>query len=103
MREIYNVSKTDAEIAQRKDELIKYMKWKQKDTIEVYEHHFDEERHRGFHDKMLEHIAEKEKEYIKQPKQKRTKKPTLTVVNTVKDMELEVDIQALLDDLEDEL
>ncbi|MBD5798680.1 integrase, partial [Bacillus pseudomycoides] len=96
MRETYNVSKTDAEIAQRKDELIKYMKWKQKDTIEVYEHHFDEERHRGFHDKMLEHIAEKEKEYIKQPKQKRTKKPTLTVVNTVKDMELEVDIQALL-------
>ncbi|PFN04992.1 tyrosine-type recombinase/integrase [Bacillus cereus] len=105
MREIYNVSKTDAEIAQRKDELIKYMKWRQKDTIEVYEHHFDEERHRGFHDMMLENLAEKEKEYIKQPKQKRTKKPALTVVDTAKDMELKIDIQALLDldDLEDEL
>ncbi|MFL0401527.1 tyrosine-type recombinase/integrase [Bacillus nitratireducens] len=101
MREIYNVSKTDAEIAQRKDELITYMKWRQKDTIEVYEHHFDEERHRGFHDKMLEHIAEKEKEYIKQPKQ--TKKPAMTVVDTAKDIELEMDIQALLDDLEDAL
>lgn len=103
MRGIYNVSKTDAEIAQRKNELITYMKWRQKDTIEVYEHHFDEERHRGFHDKMLEHIAEKEKEYMKQIKQKRTKKPALTVIDTAKDIELEVDIQALLDDLEDEL
>ncbi|HDX9491198.1 TPA: site-specific integrase [Bacillus thuringiensis] len=103
IREIYNVSKTDAEIAQRKDEFIKYMKWRQKDTIEIYEHHFDEERHRGFHDKMLKQIAEKEKEYMKQPKQKRIKKPALNVVDTIKDMELEVDIQALLDDLEDEL
>lgn len=102
MREIYNVSKTNAEIKQRKDELIKYMKWKQKDTIEVYEHHFDEERYRGFHDNMLENIAEKEKEYMEQPKQKRTKKPFLTVRDTAKETELEIDIQALLDDLEDE-
>ncbi|MDF2085185.1 tyrosine-type recombinase/integrase [Bacillus pseudomycoides] len=103
MREIYSISKTDAEIEQRKNELIKYMKWKQKDTIEVYEHHFDEERQRCFHDKMLEHIAEKEKDYMEHPKQKQIKKLTLTVVDTAKDMELEVDIQALLNDLEDEL
>ncbi|PEM68056.1 tyrosine-type recombinase/integrase [Bacillus pseudomycoides] len=100
MREIYNVSKTEAEVKQRKDELIKYMKWRQKDTIEVYEHHFDEERYRNFHDKMLEHIAEKEKEYVEQPKH--TKKPLLTVIDTAKQTELEVDIQALLDDVEDE-
>ncbi|HDR7454413.1 TPA: site-specific integrase [Bacillus cereus] len=103
MREIYNISKTDAEIAQRKNELIKYMKWKQKETIEVYEHHFDEERHRGFHDKMLEHIAKKEKEYMNQSKQKRVKKAELTIVDTAKDIELEVDIQVLLDDFEGEL
>ncbi|EJV56783.1 tyrosine-type recombinase/integrase [Bacillus cereus] len=102
MREIYNVSKTNAEIKQRKDELIKYMKWKQKDTIEVYEHHFDEERYRSFHDNMLEDIAEKEKEYMEQSKQKRTNKPLLNVIYTAKETELEVDIQALLDDLEDE-
>ena len=29
--------------------------------MDVYEHHFDEERHRDFHDNMLEQIAEKEK------------------------------------------
>ncbi|MEK4499232.1 hypothetical protein [Bacillus sp. FSL R12-0069] len=102
MREIYNVSKTNAEIKQRKDELIKYMKWKQKDTIEVYEHHFDEERYRSFHDNMLEDIAEKEKEYMEQSKQKRTNKPLLNLIDTAKETELEVDIQALLDDLEDE-
>ena len=100
MREIYNVSKTDVEIKQRKDELIKYMKWRQKDTIEVYEHHFDEERHRSFHDNMLAQIAEREKEYMEQSKQKRTKKPVLAVINTAKEAELEVDIQTLLDDLE---
>ncbi|MEI4605903.1 hypothetical protein WAG19_29345 [Bacillus cereus] len=102
MREIYNVSRTDAEIKQRKDELIKYMKWRQKDTIEVYEHHFDEERHRSFHDNMLAQIAEKEKEYMEQLKQKRTKKPILTVVDTANETELEVDIQVLLEELEDE-
>ncbi|MES5844488.1 MULTISPECIES: site-specific integrase [unclassified Bacillus cereus group] len=100
IREIYNVSKTDTEIQQRKHELIKYMKWKQKETIEVYEHHFDEERHRSFHDNMFMHIVEQEKNYIKQQKQKRTKKSFLDVVD--KEKELEIDIQALLDDLEDE-
>ena len=33
MREIYNISKTSAEIKQRKDELIKYMKWRQKTQL----------------------------------------------------------------------
>ncbi|EPC8419426.1 site-specific integrase [Bacillus wiedmannii] len=102
MREIYNISKTDAEIQQRKDELFKYMKWKQKDTMDVYEHHFDEERHRNFHDNMLEQIAEKEKEYVEQLKQKRTKRPLLTVIDKAKETELEVDIHVLLNDLEDE-
>ena len=58
IREIYNISKTDAEIKQRKDAFIKYMRWRQKTMMDVYEHHFDEERHRDFHDNMLEQIAE---------------------------------------------
>ncbi|MGE7869142.1 tyrosine-type recombinase/integrase [Bacillus paramycoides] len=102
VREIYNISKTEAEIEQRKDELIKYMGWKQKDTMDVYEHHFDEERHRNFHDNMFEQIAEKEKEYVEQLKQKRTKRPLLTVIDKAKETESEVDIQALLNGLEDE-
>ncbi|WP_460224180.1 site-specific integrase, partial [Bacillus cereus] len=102
IREIYNISKTDAEIKQRKDAFIKYMRWRQKNTMDVYEHHFDEERHRDFHDNMLEQIAEKEKEYVEQLKQKRTKRPLLTVIDKAKETDSEVDIQALLNDLEDE-
>ena len=70
--------------------------------MDVYEHHFDEERHQDFHDNMLEQIAEKEKEYVEQLKQKRTKRPLLTVIDKAKETDSEVDIQALLNDLEDE-
>ena len=69
MREIYNTSKTEAEIKQRTNELIKYIKWKNADTIKVYEHYFDEEKHREAHDQMLENMEELEKEYIEQKKQ----------------------------------
>jgi site-specific recombinase XerD len=43
LREIYNTSKTEAEINRKKKELIKYIKWKGEETIKVYEHYFDEE------------------------------------------------------------
>ncbi|HFK1475675.1 tyrosine-type recombinase/integrase [Bacillus pacificus] len=100
MREIYNISKTEAEISQRKNELIKYMKWKQEDTIKVYEHYFDEEKHRDSHDQMLENMTDREKEYKEQQKNRRSKKTKLTLLETEKEMELDEDIQDLLDGLE---
>ena len=100
LREIYNTSKTEAEIKQRTNELIKYIKWKNADTIKVYEHYFDEEKHREAHDQMLENMAELEKEYIEQKKNKRKKKPTLTVVESIKDVEIDPEIQEFLDGLE---
>lgn len=63
LREIYKISNTEADIQQRKDGLIKYMKWKNQDTIKVYEHYFDEEKHREAHDQMLESMEQKEREY----------------------------------------
>ncbi|WP_152667967.1 tyrosine-type recombinase/integrase [Aneurinibacillus tyrosinisolvens] len=74
LREIFNISKTEAEIKQRKDELIKYMKWKNPDTIQVYEHYFDEEKHRQAHDLMLESMEKKEQEYLEEQQTKRKKK-----------------------------
>ena len=56
LREIHNISKNESEIHQRKNELIKYMKWKNPDTIRVYEHYFDEEKHRESHDQMFENM-----------------------------------------------
>lgn len=100
LREIYNTSKTEAEIKQRTNELIKYIKWKNADTIKVYEHYFDEEKHREAHDQMLENMAESEKEYMEQKKHRRKKKPTLTAVESIKTVELDPDLQDFLDGLE---
>ncbi|MEY2364252.1 tyrosine-type recombinase/integrase [Lysinibacillus capsici] len=73
LREIYNISKSDVEIDIRKNELINYMKWRNKDTINVYEHYFDELRHREAHDKMLEDMQNKEREFNKNPNTKAAK------------------------------
>ncbi len=100
LREIYNTSKTEAEINQRKNELIKYIKWKNTDTIKVYDHYFDEEKHREAHDQMLENMQKLESEYLNQKKNKRKKKPDLTVLENIKDVKIDPEIQALLDGLE---
>ncbi|MGG3471587.1 tyrosine-type recombinase/integrase [Neobacillus pocheonensis] len=100
LREIYNTSKTEAEIKQRTNELIKYIKWKNADTIKVYEHYFDEEKHRESHNQMLENMKKFENEYIEQKKNKRKKKPTQTVLENIKDVEIDAEIQELLDGLE---
>lgn len=95
LREIYNVSTTENEVVQRRTQLIKYMKWKQEDTIKIYEHHFDEEKHREAHDHMLDNMKEKEKEYLQQEK-KKTNKPQVTLAHTNIFVELDEDIQGLL-------
>ncbi|MGK5507556.1 tyrosine-type recombinase/integrase [Brevibacillus formosus] len=100
LREIYNISQTEAEIQQRKDELIKYMKWKNQDTIKVYEHYFDEEKHRNAHDQMLESMEQREREYNAKRKAKRKQKPQLKLIKNSRDLEFDQDLQELLDGLE---
>ncbi|MES5845172.1 MULTISPECIES: site-specific integrase [unclassified Bacillus cereus group] len=80
LQEIYNTSNTEADIKQKKNELIKYIKWKDEETIKVYEHYFDEENHRKAHDEMLESMVQQEQEYLKQKKNKSKKNPNLTVI-----------------------
>lgn len=77
------------EIKQKTNELIKYIKWKNGDTIKVYEHYFDEEKHREAHDQLLENMAKLEKEYIEKTKHNRKKKLTLTVIESSKNIEIE--------------
>lgn len=45
IRHIYETSADDAEIARRVEDLIAYMKWKSKETIEAYEHYFSAVRY----------------------------------------------------------
>ncbi|MGG1826078.1 tyrosine-type recombinase/integrase [Bacillus mycoides] len=98
MREIFNTSKDKAEVEKRKKELINYMKWSRKsNTIEIYEHHFDEENHREEHDKMLENMEKRGQEYIEQKKNKRKKKPTLTVLETTDKIEIPEELRDLFD------
>ncbi|MGR5909199.1 hypothetical protein ACT7C4_01035 [Bacillus pacificus] len=77
------------------------MKWKQEDTIKVYEHYFDEEKTSRLtrsdareYDRSRKRIQRTTK---KTDVQKKTK---LTLLETEKEMELDEDIQDLLDGLE---
>ncbi|MEY9976996.1 tyrosine-type recombinase/integrase [Lysinibacillus sp. RC79] len=98
LREIYNIAKNETEIQQRKNELIKYMKWKNPDTINVYEHHFDEMKHQELHEKMLKQMQQNEKEYIK--KSKSSRKSKLRVMESQTIESFDEDLKELLEGLE---
>lgn len=98
LREIHNISINDAEIQQRKNELIKYMKWKNPDTMNIYEHHFDEAKHREAHENMMEQMAQREQDYTKQHRS--SGKPKLAVIETTKIELVDEDLQELLEGLE---
>lgn len=100
LREIHNISNSEAEIEQRKNELVKYMKWKNPDTIKTYEHHFDEVKHREAHDRMLESMEKEEKEYEKQHKTSKKSKPKLQIIETINSEMFDADLQELLEGLE---
>lgn len=100
LRGIYNISKTEVDIKQRKDELIQYMKWKNPDTLKVYEHYFDEGKYREAHDLMLKSMEKKEQEYVAERKTRRKEKPQLTLLQSTNEMELDKDLQELLGGLE---
>ncbi|PES48677.1 tyrosine-type recombinase/integrase [Bacillus thuringiensis] len=98
LREIHNISKNDSEIQQRKNELIKYMKWKNPDILRVYEHYFDEEKHRDSHDQMLENMQKNELEYKQSKKMKKKNEAHFTIIEAQK--EIDHDLQELLEGLE---
>ncbi|MGE6226161.1 tyrosine-type recombinase/integrase [Paenibacillus chitinolyticus] len=100
LREIYNVAQNETEIHQRKNELIKYMKWKNPDTMAVYEHHFDETKHREAHEKMLEQMQQNEKDYVKRQQTSRKSKQRLSVVKSSAIEDFDEDLKELLEGLE---
>ena len=100
LREIYSISNDKDEIIQRQNELVKYMKWKNPDTIKVYEHYFDEAKHRESHDKMLEQMQQNETKYIRQQKSSKKSKPKLTVIETDISDTFDDDLLELLEGLE---
>ena len=45
VRYIYETSQAEGEVHRRLQELVEYMKWRSKETLEAYEHYFDAARH----------------------------------------------------------
>ncbi len=45
VRYIYETSQAEGEVQRRLQELVEYMKWRSKETLEAYEHYFDAARH----------------------------------------------------------
>jgi len=68
LRGIYEQSDTEAQIADKKKQLIEYMKWRDPETLNVYEHYFDEEKFRDFHERLQESYSKREKAYFKSTK-----------------------------------
>ncbi|MCY9698126.1 tyrosine-type recombinase/integrase [Paenibacillus alginolyticus] len=68
LRSIYEQSETAGQIEDKKKQLIEYMKWREPDTLTVYEHYYDEEKFRDLHEKLQESYMKREKEYFKSAK-----------------------------------
>ncbi len=68
--------------------------------MKVYEHHFDETKHREVHEKMLEQMQQNEKDYIKQQKSSKKLKQKLSVVKSPAIENFDEDLKELLEGLE---
>jgi hypothetical protein len=68
LRGIYEQSETEAQIEDKKKQLIEYMKWRDPETLTVYEHYYDEQKFRDLHEKLQESYMKREKEYFKSAK-----------------------------------
>ncbi|WP_082311187.1 tyrosine-type recombinase/integrase [Paenibacillus sp. FJAT-27812] len=74
LRGIYETSTTVAEIEEKKKQLIDYMKWRDSETINVYEHYFDEEKFRDIHSNLIENYTKRETVYLNNKKVQSNKK-----------------------------
>lgn len=63
LREIYETSQNENDLQRKTNQLIEYIKWKDKDTIQVYQHYFDAKKHREIQDKLFLKMQEQVNEY----------------------------------------
>ncbi|GIO14922.1 hypothetical protein J19TS2_44770 [Cohnella xylanilytica] len=70
LRGIYETSDTAGQIEDKKKQLIEYMKWRDPETLAIYEHYYDEQKFRELHEKLQENYLKREKEYKNKSKNK---------------------------------
>ncbi|MGG4471196.1 tyrosine-type recombinase/integrase [Paenibacillus alvei] len=56
LREIFESTELQSELQRKINQLIEYMKWKDKETIHVYQHYFDAKQHREIQDKLFKKL-----------------------------------------------
>jgi len=81
MRMIMEEAKSSAEIVSRKEELIRYMAWRNPETLKTYENYFQSRGHYSIQDRVHEHLESDRKNYVK--KQVRTTHPEKQPKHTV--------------------
>lgn len=81
LRGIFEQSESAAQIEDKKKQLIEYMKWRDPETLTVYEHYYDEQKFRDLHEKLQENYMKREKEYLKSAKTRsKVEKPAIQTV-----------------------
>ncbi|MFB6367306.1 tyrosine-type recombinase/integrase [Paenibacillus elgii] len=70
LRGIYETSDTAGQIEDKKKQLIEYMKWRDPETLAIYEHYYDEQKFRELHEQLQENYLKREKEFKDKSKNK---------------------------------
>lgn len=65
------------------------MKWRDAETIDVYEHIYDEEKYRDLHESLIRTYSIREKEYLQN--KKRRKEPPVNKTATIQDVDFKED------------
>jgi integrase len=67
VRYIYETSQAEGEVQRRLQELVEYMKWRSKETLEAYEHYFDAARHAETLDVLHARMHQELERFCSQP------------------------------------
>jgi len=67
VRYIYETSQAEGEVQRRLQELVEYMKWRSRDTLEAYEHYFDAARHAETLDVLHTRMHQELERFFSQP------------------------------------
>jgi hypothetical protein len=75
VRDIYETAKNEAEIKRRLRSFVEYMKWRNPETLSVYEHYFEQSLDRETHDRFLDGLHTQVQAFLKEREQRRRKSP----------------------------
>jgi len=91
VRYIYETAQAGGEVQRRLQELVEYMKWRSKETLEAYEHYFDAARYAETLDRLHEHMWQETKRYLSQPESRSKRKPASSTTATMSQDEPDLD------------